>query len=128
MAGKPGFKREKKSGGRQKGTPNKRSIELLQALIAHECVPAEQIATLLLSTDLHAAQKMECWEKLLPYLFPQRKAIDPDGYLTAEQTAGMLGAQATKFRDALQQHVGDGTTIALILDTLRGSSKSEGPR
>jgi hypothetical protein len=128
VARKRGTPQGKKTGGRTKGTPNKRSLELLQGLMAHGCIPAEQIAKLLTSNDLHAAQKMESWEKLLPYLFPQRKPVDPDGYLTAEQAAGMLGAQATKFRDALQQHVGDAAIIALVLESLRASSKPESPR
>ena len=117
--GKP--KGAPKTGGREKGTPNKRSLELLKGLMAHDCLPAQEIAALLKSSDLHAAQKIEAWEHLLPYLYPQQKAIDPDGYLMLEQVAGMLGAQATKFRNALEAHVADPMTVATILEVLRGA-------
>ena len=110
-----------KTGGRTSGTPNKRSLELLQGLLAHACIPAEQIALLLTSTDLHAVQKMECWEKLLPYLFPQRKPIDPEGYITIDQAAGMLGAQVGRFRDTLLRHEIEGTLVSSILAELRPS-------
>ena len=110
-----------KTGGREKGTPNKRSLELLKGLMAYDCLPAQEIAGLLKSPELYASQKIEAWEHLLPYLFPQQKAIDPDGYLMLEQVAGMLGAQATKFRNALEAHVADPMTVATILEVLRGA-------
>ncbi len=110
-----------KSGGREKGTPNKRSLELLKGLLAEHCDPAAQIADLLMGTDLHAAQKMECWQWLLPYLYPQQKAIDPEGYLTVEQAAGMLGAEVQKFKRALESHVTDPMLVVTILEALRGA-------
>lgn len=115
-----------KSGGRTTGTPNKRSLELLRGMLTYECIPAEQIALLLLSQELQAREKMECWEKLLPYLYPQQKAIDPDGYLSLEQAAGLLGAQAQKFRMILETHIPDAALVAAILEGLR-ASKQQSP-
>jgi len=105
-------------GGRQRGTPNKRSTELLHALEAHGCVMAEQIAGLFRDPAITGELKLDLLAKVLPYLYPQRKPIDPDGYLSAEQAAVMLGAQATKFRDALQRYISDAATVTLILDEL----------
>lgn len=114
--GKP--KGAPKTGGRQKATPNKRSLELLQGLIANACAPAEQIAALLLSPDLLAIQKIECWEKLLPYLYPQQKPIDPDNYLTVEQASGMLGAKMAEVRRALEAHVPDAMQVLTIWEAI----------
>jgi hypothetical protein len=118
---KPGPKKGTRPSGREKGTPNKRSLELLQGLIAHGCSPAGEIASLLLSSQLQAKDKLECWERLLPYLYPQQKAIDPDGYITIEQAAGMLGAEVAKFKRILEAHVTDPMTVAAIIEALRGT-------
>jgi hypothetical protein len=109
----------RKGGGRKKGTPNKRSLALRQALEAHGCDLAEQIAGLLQDGAVEQPIKVEVLTKLLPYVYPQLRAVDPEGVLTPEQTAGMLGAQATKFREALNRYVTDETLIALVLDDLR---------
>jgi hypothetical protein len=109
----------KKGGGRKRGTPNKRSLALRQALEAHGCDLAEQIAGLLQDAAVEQSIKVEVLTKLLPYVYPQLRAVDPEGVLTPEQMAGMLGAQATKFREALNRYVTDPTLIALVLDDLR---------
>jgi hypothetical protein len=114
--GKIGHKR---GGGRAKGTPNKKTGLLLDALEAHGCNMPEQIAGLLQDPEVKGALKVDLVSRLLPYLYPQRKPMDPQEILTPEQAAGMLGAQATKFRDALQRYVSDETVMALILDELR---------
>jgi hypothetical protein len=115
MAAKPGHK---KAGGRVKGTPNKRTLALRQALEAHGCDLAEQIANLLHDPDVQGPLKVDLVTKLLPYLYPQLRPVDPDGVLSPQQAAGMLGAQATKFRDALHRYVVDPATRTRILDEL----------
>jgi hypothetical protein len=113
-----------KTGGRNQGTPNKRSVELLDGLHIANCIPAVEIAKLLTSTGLAVDQKIAFWEKLLPYLFPQRKAIDPEGYVTVEQMAGLLGGQIQRFRQVLEPHVKDPAVVALILEGLRVNKQS----
>jgi hypothetical protein len=90
--------------GRQKGTPNKRSLQLLQGLMAYNCLPAEQLARLLVSSELSPLEQLLSWERVLPFLFPKFKEIDPDSTLTIAEAAGMLGAQALRLRDALLSH------------------------
>ena len=108
-----------KGGGRVKGTPNRKSTILLDALEAQGCHLPGQIAGLLTDPAIAGALKVDLVGKLLPYLYPQRKPMDPEDVLTPEQAAGMLGAQAGRFRDALQRYVADETIIALVLDELR---------
>jgi len=108
-----------KGGGRVKGTPNRKSTILLDALEAQGCHLPGQIAGLLTDPAIAGALKVDLVGKLLPYLYPQRKPMDPEDVLTPEQAAGMVGAQAGRFRDALQRYVADETIIALVLDDLR---------
>ena len=121
---RPGPKKGQRLAGRQKGTPNKRTVELLQGLINHKCAPAKEIANLLLSPDLNAGEKMACWERLLPYIYPQWKAIDPEGYIAVAQVAGMLGAQASTFQSAMHRANVDPQTIGVVLESCRASSPS----
>ncbi len=68
-----------KSGGRQKGTPNKRTgiIEELKKLGAH---PLAEIFKLM--PKLEPDKQMEAWIKLLAYCYPQFKSIDISAELT----------------------------------------------
>jgi hypothetical protein len=116
-----------KGGGRVKGTPNRKTTILLDALEAQGCHLPGQIAGLLTDPALPGALKVDLVGKLLPYLYPQRKPMDPEDILTPAQAAGMLGAQATKFRAALQRYVADETLIAVILEALRAPT-TECPR
>ena len=116
----------RKGGGRKKGTPNKRSQVLLQALEAHGCDVAEQIAQLLRDPEAAATLKADLLAKLLPYLYPQLKPQDPEGVLSPEQAAGMLGAQAVKFKEALHRHGADQSLIANVLEDLRRPAQRNG--
>jgi hypothetical protein len=109
----------KKVGGRKQGTPNKRSLALRQALEAHGCRLEEQIAGLLTDPAVEQTLKADLVAKLLPYVYPQLRPVDPDGYLSPEQAAGMLGAQVNKLKEALQRHGAPESLIADVLDDLR---------
>lgn len=108
-----------KTGGRQKGSGNKRSTQLLQSLLAHDCLPGKEIAELMQSPRLQPYEKMECWFKLLPYLYPQFATVQSEDYLGVEQVAGMLGAQASKFKAALEGEVQDPMAVARVLEKVR---------
>ena len=132
MAGVKGRSGDKKgtpkSGGRLKGTPNKRSLDLLNGLLAVGCPPAEEIATLLHDLTMPAPLRMQMWERLLPYLYPQFKALEPDGYLTVDQAAGMLTAMSARFRQVLVRHMHDQALVAEILQEVRGGANGSGAR
>jgi hypothetical protein len=108
-----------KAGGRVKGTPNKRTTQLRQALEAHGCDLAEQIAGVLQDPAVETSLKTDLLSKLLAYTYPQLRPQDPEGLLTPEQAAGMLGAQAVRFREALRRSGADEILVARVLDDLR---------
>jgi hypothetical protein len=109
----------KKVGGRVKGTPNRRSQALRQALEAHGCRLEEQIASLLQNPEVDVALKVDLIRIVLPRTFPELRPVDPDNFLSPEQMAGALGAQAVRFREAVHRHIPDPSVRGQILDELR---------
>lgn len=62
-----------KTGGRKKGTPNKKTSELMQILGSFN--PVETLKEIIARTKDDALQAKICLD-LLKYLYPQRKAIE----------------------------------------------------
>lgn len=70
-----------KTGGRKKGTPNKKTIGLENALANHNIDLVEQIAQVL--PQLALDKRADVLLNMMSYLFPKRKAIE----LTADPIA-----------------------------------------
>ena len=66
-------KNRPKTGGRQKGTPNKKTKELIEILGAFN--PAEKLKEVFKNTNDDNLKAKICLD-LLKYIYPQRKAID----------------------------------------------------
>lgn len=64
-------------GGRQKGTPNKKTVALTDLLEKISCDPAAKLASLLpkLKPDMQAKVLLE----LMEYIYPKRKAVEVSG-------------------------------------------------
>jgi hypothetical protein len=65
-----------KTGGRQKGTPNRRTVELAERLQALGCDPVGELVTLARDPNIEAALRVRCYIELMQYLHPKRKAVD----------------------------------------------------
>ena len=63
-----------KTGGRKKGTPNKKTIGLENALANHNIDLVEQLAQLL--PQLAVDKRADVLLNMMSYLFPKRKAIE----------------------------------------------------
>lgn len=74
---KPGERR----GGRVKGTPNKRTQEVIEKLAALDCDPIEGMATIAKEAyearDFQLAGNM--YKELAQYVAPKRKAVEHSG-------------------------------------------------
>lgn len=68
-----GSKKGERRGGRKKGTPNKKTSELMQILGSFN--PVETLKEIIARTEDDALQAKICLD-LLKYLYPQRKAIE----------------------------------------------------
>lgn len=66
-------KSRKKTGGRQKGTPNKKTLEFVDALGSFN--PAKALVDLYETTEDDNI-KLGCLKEMLKYIYPQRKAVE----------------------------------------------------
>ena len=69
-----------KTGGRQKGTPNKKTLEFTDILTSLNINPLQKINELI--PQLPVDRQVGVWLELLPYMYPKRKHIEhtqPDG-------------------------------------------------
>jgi hypothetical protein len=68
-----------KTGGRTKGTPNKKSEALLRKLEKLGCDPIEGLAKIALAPETKLDLKVRCYAELAQYVYPKRKAVDLGG-------------------------------------------------
>jgi hypothetical protein len=92
----------KKAGGRKPGTPNKRTLTLIEVLEQHGYSPVAELIELAslakqnykVSVDPVNASNwikigVTCATGILPYVYPKRKPAEGDAELTPEQVAKM---------------------------------------
>ena len=65
-----------KTGGRQKGTPNKRTLDVGDRLAALGCDPLEGMARIAMSEEADLSLRGRMFMELAQYIYPKRKAID----------------------------------------------------
>jgi hypothetical protein len=77
-----------KTGGRKKGTPNKSSAFLLDALLQHGIDPITELAGLLPKLELE--KRADILVSLMSYFYPKRKAIEISGVETGSTAQVIL--------------------------------------
>jgi hypothetical protein len=65
-----------KTGGRQTGTPNKRTQELTERLGDLGCDPVEGLARIANDESASLELRARCYSDLMQYVYPRRKAIE----------------------------------------------------
>ena len=68
-----------KTGGRQKGTPNKRTVELAEKLAEMGFDPVATLVAIARDPSATPELRAHCAADLLPYLYPRRKAVELSG-------------------------------------------------
>ena len=86
---KHGMKRPE-GAGRKKGTPNKASLRVLDALEAEGVNPLKEVLTLLRGGIIDDEQRLNGWLKLMTYCYPTLKSIEVSGEL---DTGGVIVTQ-----------------------------------
>ena len=66
-------------GGRTAGTPNKRTVELVERLAELACDPVEGLVRIANDPATDAALRARVYADLLPYLYPKRKSVEVSG-------------------------------------------------
>lgn len=65
-----------KAGGRQKGTPNKRTQMVMDKLKEMGCDPVEGLAKIALDDENPIELRAKCMSDLMPYAYPKLKQTD----------------------------------------------------
>ena len=66
----------KKTGGRLKGTPNRRTMEVVERLAAMDCDPIEGMAKIALDPTSPLELRGRMFAELAQYCYPKRKAFE----------------------------------------------------
>jgi len=87
-----GSAKGERRGGRKKGTPNKKTDELLDMILATGCPhPLEGLATIAVqamvkdSEDYNPTLAKDCHKELAQYIAPKRKAIEHSGVVDTNE-------------------------------------------
>ena len=92
----------KKTGGRTKGTPNRKTLDVIEKLEALDCDPISAMARLAQQAekdgDLALAARM--YSELAPYTCPKRKAIEQT--IRNEEERSHEDVE-NEYRDAMRQ-------------------------
>jgi hypothetical protein len=65
-----------KTGGRQKGTPNRATSELKQKLAALGCDPLAELVKIARDVNIPVNARVFIYSTLLPYEYPKRKPME----------------------------------------------------
>lgn len=112
--------------GRKRGTPNKRTLELSEALEACGCSIPDHIQKLLNDDTVSSTLKVDFISKIMQYLYPQRKAIDPDGYISVEQATQMQLTMFKIFQESMIRKI-DESLVDEVLHDVRIAATAYSP-
>jgi hypothetical protein len=65
-----------KSGGRTKGTPNKKTTDIQQLLENLNCNPIEGMARIAENVEINISTRLIAYKELAQYAFPKRRSVD----------------------------------------------------
>ena len=68
----------KKYGGRKKGTPNKKTLDVVEKLKSLNCDPIEGLARIALDSE-EESLRLQANKELAQYIAPKRKAVEVTG-------------------------------------------------
>jgi hypothetical protein len=74
-----GAKLGERRGGRQKGTPNKRTIAVAEKLEALGCDPIQQMGQIAIDERVEVNVRVQVLKELCQYIAPKRKAVEVTG-------------------------------------------------
>lgn len=82
-----------KTGGRKKGTPNKRTQEIQDRLAELNCDPVEGMAKLAMDPENSPELRGRMYSELAQYVYPKRKAIEHSGDVSAQSYVARMPSQ-----------------------------------
>ena len=79
-----------KTGGRTRGTPNRRTVDIQEKLAAMGCDPIAGMAAIATDEKQDIALRAAMYKELAQYVAPKRKAVEMSGVDGAELTLADL--------------------------------------
>jgi hypothetical protein len=76
MAGGGGSKPGERRGGRQRGAPNKRTLDVIERLAALHCDPITGMARIAMDEKAPLEIRARMYAELAQYIAPKRKALE----------------------------------------------------
>ena len=67
-----------KTGGRKKGTPNKKTKDVMELLESMGCNPIERLVSIAEDPEVDVAVRVRIYAELASYIFPKRKSMSID--------------------------------------------------
>ena len=98
-----------KTGGRQKGTPNKATADVIARLEALGCDPIEGMAQIAMDTNADLSLRGKMYAELAQYVAPKRKAVEHSGNDGGPVGFVLMGSQEAADASAWRQQHGPQT-------------------
>ena len=120
-----------KSGGRTKGTPNKKTQEVVERLEALGCDPIEGMARIAMNEANPLELRGRMFAELAGYVAPKRKAIehsseDGSGEITVRwMTPDVRSLPASELVDHVLQRIADGDVPAADVPQLMDAMRAQ---
>lgn len=112
-----------KTGGRKKGTPNVRTLDLLTILEQYGVDPLGEILTA--CEGLPKRDKIKIYLEILPYLYPKRKVVEATPLTLENQIDRLSMPQMAKLYNDLSMRMGNGKELTeLNLEQLEAYKES----
>jgi hypothetical protein len=96
-------------GGRQKGTPNKVTQEIVEKLQALGCDPIEGMARIAIDPDSKPELRLRAYVELAQYVAPKRKALEMCGDLDVEVRRSVISDTPLTAEEWLERYGAAGT-------------------
>lgn len=93
-----------KTGGRKKGTPNKRTQELQDRLAELDCDPVEGMARLAMDPNNNPELRGRMYSELAQYVYPKRKAIEHSGDMGVQRYVARMPAAMSSAEEWQAEH------------------------
>ena len=91
----------RKTGGRKKGTPNKRTLAVTERLTELGCDPIKGMALLAMDETNPVEVRYQCYKELAQYTAPKRRAVEQKFEVEEKQTVEDL---TTQVKEMVQQN------------------------
>lgn len=113
----------KKTGGRKKGTPNRKTMDVAEQLEALHCRPIVGLARIAMNRKNPMELRARTYGQLAEFIYPKRRAVEASGAIAL--TYEMVGAiDMTSLTDDDLAQIRAGKITAELLARMQASARS----